>query len=359
MNQNDLYERWLDLRASEKRLFALDAANKLNVTECELVASACTAPSGSSGPIAVRLEVPDWVAFVSALPKLGLVKAITRNQPAVIEVEGNYDRIEFFGAHGQSLGTIDLRIFLRVWRYAFFVREETSRGTSESLQIFDETGRAIHKIYLRAESDRTAFLELIETYRAKSSAALELAPPAQVRPVRPDAEIDVDGLRQAWLAMTDTHEFFGLLQRFSVARTQALRLAGSDLAYPVERDSLERILQSAAASGLSIMVFVGNAGIIQIYSGAITKVVPTGPWINVLDPTFNLHVQRDLIDSAWVVRKPTKDGNVTSLELYTREGEQIALLVGLRKPGQTENPAWRSAVEALPAALNQNVTSLT
>jgi putative hemin transport protein len=51
------------------------------------------------------------------------------------------------------------------------------------------------------------------------------------------------------------------------------------------------------------------------------------------------------------VRKPTRDGVVTALELYDSEGEQIALLVGKRKPGQKESEAWRSLVESLPAEM--------
>src|SRR5690348_18119092 len=29
---------------------------------------------------------------------------------------------------------------------------------------------------------------------------------------------------------------------------------------------------------------------------------------NILDPDFNMHLREDLIESAWVVRKPTTDG---------------------------------------------------
>jgi len=39
-------------------------------------------------------------------------------------------------------------------------------------------------------------------------------------------------------------------------------------------------------------------------------------WLNVLDPDFNLHVRVDLIHSSWIVRKPTSEGIVTSLETY-------------------------------------------
>jgi putative hemin transport protein len=54
-----------------------------------------------------------------------------------------------------------------------------------------------------------------------------------------------------------------------------------------------------------------------------------------------------MIDSAWVVWKPTEDGSVTSLELFDADGELIASLFGKRKPGQQEDEAWRALVAGL------------
>lgn len=132
-----------------------------------------------------------------------------------------------------------------------------------------------------------------------------------------------------------------------MSRTQALALAGEDLARSVPDSAFEALLGSLAKTELPFMVFVGNPGVIQIHTGPIRNVLARGPWLNVLDPDFNLHVRTDRIASAWVVHKSTVDGNVTSLELYSGDGEQMALLVGARKPGQKENETWRAAVEAL------------
>jgi putative hemin transport protein len=48
-----------------------------------------------------------------------------------------------------------------------------------------------------------------------------------------------------------------------------------------------------------------------------------------------------------VVRKPTRDGDVTSLELLDANGGIIARFFGKRKPGQPERTDWRSVVQAL------------
>jgi putative hemin transport protein len=341
---NALRAEWMRLRASEKGLHALELAERLAVSECELLASAC----GATEPVsAIRLRA-GWPEFIAKLPKLGHVKTVTRNPHAVIEVEGTYDNIEFFGAMGQSVSSIDLRIFVSRWAYGFAVQEETRGGISRGLQFFDKTGRAIHKVYLRDTSDTAFFDALVREHMSSDqSAAQAVEPPPAAPASRRDEEIDLAGLREAWLGMKDTHEFHGLLRKFDVARTQALRLIGRDLARTVKRDSLEKVLYAIAGTELPFMIFVGNPGLVQIHTGTIKRVAPMGPWINVLDPGFNLHVRTDGIDGAWVVRKPTADGIVTALEVYDVQGEQIALLVGKRKPGQQENAAWRSLVEGL------------
>jgi putative hemin transport protein len=345
-NAVELRAEWVKLRSSEKGLHGLEIAERLGVSECQLLstASGVDAPDGIS---AVRLEA-DWKELIGQLPKLGHVKAVTRNPHAVIETEGTYDNVEFFGSMGQSVSSIDLRIFANRWRHGFAFREETKRGVSRGFSFFDASGTAVHKLFLREQSDHAFFDELVRRYTAPEVGMLQDFEPVEPSAVaKPDAEIDAEGLRAAWRALKDTHDFFGLLRTYGVTRTQALRLAGPELAYPVGTSSLEDILRASAAAGLRIMVFVGNRGMIQIYSGEIHKVAPMGPWINVLDPGFDLHVRTDKIASAWVVRKPTVDGIVTSLEIYSEDGEQMALVVGKRHAGEPENADWRRTVEAL------------
>ena len=75
----------------------------------------------------------------------------------------------------------------------------------------------------------------------------------------------------------------------------------------------------------------------------------TGPWFNVLDPMFNLHLNTESIDSCWVVNKPTVDGWVTSLEAFTRNGDLVVQFFGERKPGTPELPTWRNLLVGLCA----------
>lgn len=335
-----LREDFLTLRR-EHKLRTRDAAHALNVSEGEVLAALV-------GNDVVRLE-SRFVDMVEQLPTLGPVLALTRNEAAVHEKDGVYERLSHDGDVGLALGrTIDLRMFYRHWASGFAVREETSRGTQESLQFFDGEGHAVHKVFLRPHSDHATFNTFVEQWRAADQTpGLEVAAePAPV--VRADDEIDVSGLHAAWAAMTDIHQFFGILRKFEVERTQALRVAEPRFAHPVTREAARFVLERAAATRLPIMVFVGNRGMVQIHTGPIQTVRAADGWLNVLDPDFNLHLREALVEEAWVVRKPTADGIITSLELFDAQGRDIALLFGARVAGRPELAAWRDLLAALP-----------
>jgi putative hemin transport protein len=87
---------------------------------------------------------------------------------------------------------------------------------------------------------------------------------------------------------------------------------------------------------------------VQIHSGPVYATKPMGPWLNVLDETFHLHLRLDHIREVWTVRKPTKDGHVTSLEAYGAEGNLIIQFFGQRHEGEVERADWRFLAENLP-----------
>ena len=130
-------------------------------------------------------------------------------------------------------------------------------------------------------------------------------------------------------------------------RLAALQAAGDDLAQRVTPEALEDMLHAVSRSGMPIMCFVGNRGMIQIHTGAIKNILRKGPWLNVLDEKFNLHLDTTHIDSVWIVSKPTVDGWVTSMEVFAESGELIVQFFGARKPGSSELTVWRELMLGL------------
>lgn len=335
-----LAERYAALRSQDPTLRIRNAAAALGVSEAELLST------DTNG--AVKRLQPRFTEILAQVPSLGRVMALTRNDDVVHERKGVYMNPSLDkGPVGLFVGAeIDLRIFLDKWAFAFAVAEPGRDGDRHSLQFFDKQGNAIHKIYLVEESDRAAYERLVAAFvDPQATGALTIEPAPAPRPEMPDARVDVEAFRKAWLALADTHDFHMMLRDHRVSRTQALRLAPPpDHAVAVRPAAFRALITAAAKRQVPIMVFVGNPGNIQIHTGTVTNVMDARGWFNVLDPDFNLHVREEALTQCWVVRKPTRDGMVTALECYNDEGEQLVQLFGKRKPGIPELEDWRSLI---------------
>ena len=343
----ELKDQWRGLLEKEPKLRIRDAATKLGVSEAELLATRC-------GEDVTRLE-GDWAALIKEFPRLGRIMCLTRNEAAVHERYGEFRQVDFFHGMGQVVGhDIDLRLFMHAWKYGYAVTDRTPEGERQSFQFFDKHGTAIHKVFLQKESNYGGYGELMHRFRAADQSTVQpVEPVSPLRPVLPDAEIDVAGFQKAWLELKDTHAFYVLLQQFRVAREQSLRLAPEGMTQRLSLDASRVMLEQAAARQLPIMVFIGSPGCIQIHTGEVTNIKMFGAdWLNVLDDEFNMHLHLPHVASAWVVRKPTTDGIVTSVELYDAAGENIALFFGKRKPGEVEDSRWQALVSELPVKEN-------
>ncbi|MBS0219696.1 MAG: hemin-degrading factor [Proteobacteria bacterium] len=337
---SDLARRWIRLRDAKPALRVRDAAVTLGVSEAELVALGI-------GTTATPLAA-DWRTLLAEMPSVGRVMCLTRNEHCVHERHGCFETVQVSGPHGLVLGSdIDLRLFLGQWRLGFAVRESSKSAERLSLQFFDASGEAVHKIYATDETDRDAFYALIARHTVTRPAPFALAPRKPDTIDRPDSEIDIEGLRIAWRALNDTHDFFGMLGKFNIGRLQALRLVGSEFARELPARALRAALEAASEQHLPIMIFVSSRGCIQIHTGPIRRLVETRGWFNVLDPTFSLHLNELGVAHVFSVRKPTEDGVITSIEAFDARGRTILLMFGARKPGQPELKPWRALIAML------------
>ncbi|UCQ39433.1 hemin-degrading factor [Edwardsiella piscicida] len=335
---HDLYTRYLNARQAHPRAYARDLAQILGVSEGELTRARV-------GHDAVRLHV-DAAALLTVCAALGEVNAITRNEYAVHEHLGRYDNAHLSGHSGLILNprALDLRLFLQHWHAAFALREQSARGERFSLQCFDSQGDAVHKIYATQASDMAAWHALVSRFTGDENPAF---PGLSARPPVAAPALDAAALEREWRAMTDVHQFFPLLQRHGVSRQQAFAAVADDLACRVDNAALQQILTQAQRCQNEIMIFVGNRGCVQIFTGEIAKLTPQDQWLNVFNPRFTLHLFAPTIAESWITRKPTRDGMVSSLELFAADGTQIAQLFGQRTEGEAEQTQWREQLAAL------------
>ena len=335
---NELKEKWEALKAENSHVRIRNAADQLGVSEAELLLT-----NVGEGVTVLKSE---FANILTEVEKLGKVMALTRNDECVHERKGIYQNGDFSSPHAQLFvgEDIDLRIFLNHWKFAVAVVE----GDKKSIQFFGKDGLALHKIYLTKDSNDEAFQALVEQFSAEDqNIKPEFESVAPKAPEKADSEIDKEGFQNAWTNLKDTHDFFMMTRKFGVSRTQALRLAPEGFAIKIEPSKVVNLLEDASEKQFPIMVFVGNRGIIQIHTGNVKKTLWHQQWFNVMDPDFNLHLDVTKIAEAWIVKKPTEDGEVTAVEVFNKDGEFIVQLFGKRKPGVPELQEWKDLVAGL------------
>jgi putative hemin transport protein len=309
-------------RADNPKMRAYDLAAKLGVTEAALVAAQV------DGAQVVRID-PTLDRLIPQVQTLGEVMALTRNRSVVHERHGVYQDWHPGPHAAMVLGAeIDLRMFPKHWVHGFVIRS----GPRPSIQIFDAAGDGVHKIFLGQDSGSAALDRLVADLRLDDQGdSIMLAPRAAVEPAqsRPDRAGD---LRRDWADLTDTHQFLRVVSRLKMNRLGAYRVVGQPWAEALAPQAVADIFYKTAQQDVPIMLFVGNQGCIQIHGGAIERVEPMGPWLNVLDPRFNLHLRMDHVAEVWLVAKPTRHGLAHSIEAFDADGALILQLFGKRDP---------------------------
>lgn len=333
------YAQWLELRQQNPGKYARDVAAQMGITEAELTWHRV-------GHDAWRLH-GEIRNIIAALESVGETKCICRNEYAVHEQVGAFTYQQLGDHAGLVLNprALDLRLFLSQWASIFHLRETGSHGERQSIQFFDRHGDALLKVYTTEQTDMPAWSDLLARFLHADNPPLELITAGTQEQVPVTVESSV--IDKAWREMTDVHQFFGLLKRYSLSRQQAFRLVGGDLACQVDNRALEKLLSAAQQDNNEIMIFVGNRGCVQIFTGQVKNLTPMKGWLNIFNPTFTLHLRDDTIAESWVTRKPTSDGFVTSLELFAADGTQIAQLYGQRTEGEPEQTQWRLQIESL------------
>lgn len=341
-----ILQRWEALQREKPGLRAREAASCLGISEAEFVALSC-------GTSVTRLR-EDWPSLLARIPDLGPVMALTRNDSAVHEKKGLYIRVSSDGMHGiVTGGPVDLRYFWNAWHCGFAVRHNTRHGVLTSLQFFDLYGTAVHKIYLTEQSSVAAYERLVQEYTHDDQ-----SPRQYVRPeplpgqATAPADVDLQAFREGWTKLRDPHDFFPLIRKFNLSRREALQCADPTQAYQVEPSGLETMMNMAAGYSIPLLIFVGNRGALQIHAGPIHTIRPMRHWLNIMDRDFTLHLRTTDIHQAWIVRKPTAGGLVTSLEVFDRSDNTIALFFSACKPGTTEQSTWCDILRSLPRLLH-------
>src|SRR5689334_11751300 len=185
-------------REENPKMRERDLSAQLGISEAELVAAQC-----GFGTVRVEPRVND---LLTGLEAVGEVMALTRNESAVHEKIGVYDKVVTGNHNAMVLGeNIDLRIFPKVWAHGFAVEKRDGDEIRRSLQFFDAAGEAVHKVHLRPVSSLYAYQKLVASLES-SNQEPTVAISGPISDDRSEAGATIanpDDLRDRWSRLTD------------------------------------------------------------------------------------------------------------------------------------------------------------
>ena len=287
---------------------------------------------------------PDFITFFERLPNLGETETLVTNSTVCYRQTGQYSPARWQKTTGLVLNqrAIDQRLFSADWQSLFAIHSEANMA----LQIFDNQGLPVMVIRPTALTNLVEWQKLIADFRWSDPKAPQNQAKESIEYTQATPQLAQD-VELQWRAMTDVHQFFGLLRQHNLSRQLAFRLVPDDLACQVDNLAVVSLLEQVCNDGNEIMVFVTNTGCIQIFTGSVQQVSVQHGSLSIVAEKSAININLDKINESWLTRKPSGDGHVTSLELFNAKGQQIAQLYGQRTEGNTEQSTWRQQVEAL------------
>ena len=345
MNELSLASQWHEFKKDNPRVRIRDAATELNTSEMALVATGC-------GINNTRLKA-DFREILEGLEKLGSVMALTRSDHAVHELHGEYKNLSDDGSVviftcPSSHQSVDAKFYLDKWDMAFAVNE----NDRHSLQFFDGQGHALHKIYVTDKTNQEEYFALVEMFKSDNqSTDSEAVIPSLAKNdsnENKQHEINHDELYQSWIATSEVDEASRLLnQNLKYRKGEFYKTLGDKVALDLSIQSIEKCLEDASQRALPIKILVLNHAVMQSYSGPVKKLLRTGPWFNVLDPGFNLHLRTEGIGKVWLVKKPAENGSITSIHVLNEAGIEFLLITVDKSRTDAEPSKWQALCDEL------------
>ncbi|PPD32667.1 MAG: hypothetical protein CTY19_11100 [Methylomonas sp.] len=328
LSPDALHQAWQDLRASQPQLRIREAAAKLGVSEAELLATQC-------GKSVFKL-LPEWPTILGSLTESDLLMALTRNDAVVHEKISAYS--ETTGCDDQYLisGThLQLCLLLSHWQVGFAVTEDSPIGPRHSLQFFNHAGVAVHKCYLSGNDRLPDFQRMVADFQATDQSqdlVLKSAPETAWR---------IEQLPPVWQRILICNQMVAQVKPI-------LNQASINLA------EFRELMHQLAQLQLPIEITVASPAALQLHQGPIQNLRVTGPWFNVLDEGFNLHLNETAVANIQIVCVQFQQHLLHGLLLRDRQAQIILSLFGEFTEATGECTIWRDFITSLPMPLSQS-----
>ncbi|RNE89462.1 hypothetical protein [Marichromatium sp. AB31] len=217
--------------------------------------------------------------------------------------------------------------------HGFLAHWQRLQGQPRGLRIEDAGGAKLLGISLARDASDFALRTLIHTHQDDD----RRVPPGQGRH---------QPAPSTWQGPTDPDTRHDLAEVCGWLRLHPPRLRDHGRLTLVDHELVGCLFEALADQGRALHVLTGTRGVAQRFSGVFhTHHRRAGPWLQLIGDGARLRLDTGAIDSAWVFQRA--DTSRRQLRLYDDGGRALALVEDQPSLDGSEDPIWRTLINAL------------
>ena len=294
-NYQSLKSKWEKLQSEDNKIRIRDAAKKLGTSEASLL-------STEINDGVFFLNISDYDTFLSEVLSLDKIMLLIRSDSVVHEktISSKDIQLRDNKVFNNKSNELILEFNPTLFKYVFSQNKLHAKRSLRSFQIFDIYGNAILKIYLKGKNE-IEFDNIVERYQAEYH--YELQEPGNLKNLEPKSIIELNSSGKE----CECYE------------------------YDLKENILRKILTAASKEQIPIQIHAIGKGTIQYHKGLIKKIVDFGPWINIIDKTFNLHAMENHLKHV-VLKKHQKDNDTFYyIDFFDKSNNYVLGICSLEK----------------------------
>ena len=288
---NNLKSKWKKFQQDNPKVRIRDAAYQMKVSEAELL-------STEINETVSFLLIEDMTAFIKDVLKVDKIMLLIRSDYVVHEKTIKTKNIRLEDNQIIDLDKNDCSILdfnIDAFEYVFFQKKMHINRELKSFQFFDKAGTAILKIYLKGK-DLGFFDEIDLKYKKTYNYEMQ-------------SDLDINNSN-----LLDSKIKINLPYDTSNSKTSCRDISVK---------SLRLILENASDMKTPIQIHALGLGTIQYHRNTVRNIVDYGPWVNVIDQKFNLHVLENGLTRASLIQYQFKDCQQYLINFFDKNNTHV------------------------------------
>ena len=294
-NFQSIKTKWEKLQAEDKKIRIRDAAKKLETSEASLL-------STEINDGVYFLNISDYNTFLSEVLSLDKIMLLIRSDSVVHEktIFSKDIQMRDNKVFNNKSNELILEFNPTLFKYIFSQNKLHAKRSLRSFQIFDIYGDAILKIYLKGKNE-IEFDNIVERY--KSEYNYELQEPINHKNLEPKSIIELNNSEKEFKCYD----------------------------YDLNENILRKVLTSSSKEQIPIQIHAIGKGTIQYHKDLIKKIVDFGPWINIIDKTFNLHAMENHLKHVIFKKHERNNDSFYHLDFFDMSNNYVLGICSLEK----------------------------